>query len=140
MVIKTALRLISFTFLAIVFAQSSNSANEGEDALALFGAKTSNLPPGPPLMTNIAGRERVSLNGPWNVIVDEHDIGAKGLFGGAYYEVPVPGTGMELVEFSFDPRRQLRVPGDWNTQDDRLFRYRNAVWYQRSFDLAPEAG
>jgi beta-glucuronidase len=140
MTIKAPLRLIFLTFLAIVFAQSTSAADEHEEGLALFGAKTRNLPPGPPLITNIAGRTRTSLNGPWQVVVDEHDIGSKGLFGGAYYEVPAPGTGMELVEFSFDPRRQLNVPGDWNTQDDRLFRYRNAVWYQRSFDLSPESG
>jgi beta-glucuronidase len=126
-------------FLATTPADRASAAEE-EGGLALFGARSADLPPAPPLMTNVAGRERVSLNGAWNVIVDEHDMGAKGLFGGAYYEVPSPATGMELVEHSFDPRRQLQVPGDWNTQDDRLFRYRNAVWYQRTFDLAPEPG
>jgi beta-glucuronidase len=140
MIINTALRLISVTFFMVLLAQTSSAANEGAEGLALFGAETLDLPPGPPLMTNITGRDRVSLNGPWNIVVDEHDIGSKGLFGGAYYDVPAPQTGMELVEFSFDARRQLNVPGDWNTQDERLFRYRNAVWYQRSFDLAPQVG
>ena len=29
----------------------------------------------------------------------------------------------------------LAAPGDWNTRDERLFRYRDIVWYQRDFDL-----
>jgi beta-glucuronidase len=92
------------------------------------------------LLANLSGRERRSLNGAWNIIVDEHDMGAKGLFGGAFCDVPVPGTGMELIDHSFESRRQLQVPEDSNTQDERLFRYRNVVWRQRSFDLAPEQG
>ncbi len=132
-----ALRLMGSLLLALAIAAPVSATEDEEPGLAIFGAASGNLPPGPPLMTNIGGRERVSLNGAWNVIVDEHDMGAKGLFGGAFYEVPPPRTGMELVEHSFDSRRQLQVPGDWNTQDDRLFRYRGAVWYQRTFDLAP---
>ncbi len=122
-----------------VFLKAEES--EGEpDVTALFGGQIKNLAPPAPLMTNIAGRDTVSLNGAWNVVVDEHDIGAKGLFGSAYYDVPEPLTGMELVEFSFDPRRQLQVPGDWNSQDARLFRYRDPVWYQRDFELEKQAG
>lgn len=47
---------------------------------------------------------------------------------------------MELVEFSFDPRRQLQVPGDWNTQDEQLFRYRDVVWYQRNVEMDKRPG
>lgn len=93
-----------------------------------------------PLMTNVAGRGRVSLNGAWNVVVDEHNAGERGLLGGAYYAPIPPLTGMELVEHSFDERRRLRVPGDWNTQDDRLFRYRGVVWYQRGVSLDKKPG
>jgi beta-glucuronidase len=114
--------------------------NEEDDVLSLFGAPAPELPASPPLMTNVHGRDVHSLNGAWNVIVDEHDLGARGLFGGAYYVPPAPQTGMELVEFSFDARRQLQVPGDWNSQDERLYRYRDIVWYQRDFDLQPEPG
>ncbi len=78
------------------------------------------------------------LNGWWNIIVDEQGLGDIGLFGGPYYREPRPGTGMELVEHRFDAGRQLRVPGDWNTQEERLFRYRGVVWYQRDFELQKE--
>ncbi len=113
---------------------------EKRDITELFGGLIKDLPLPQPLMTNVAGRERTSLNGPWNIVVDEHSIGAQGLFGTAYY-TPVPElTGMELVEFSFDPRRQLQVPGEWNTQDERLFRYRDVVWYQRNVALDKQQG
>ncbi len=118
------------------------AGEEGEkrDITELFGGLIKDLPPTQPLMTNVAGRERNSLNGPWNIVVDEHGIGAQGLFGLAYYTPPPELTGMELVEFSFDPRRQLQVPGEWNTQDDRLFRYRDVVWYQRNVKLKKKEG
>ncbi len=110
------------------------------DITDLFGGVTEDLAPPQPLITNLAGRERISLNGPWNVVVDEHAIGARGLFGLAYYDLPPETSGMELIEFSFDERRQLQVPGDWNTQDERLFRYRDVVWYQRDFELQKSEG
>lgn len=113
----------------------SEERGEQRDITELFGGLIKDLPAPQPLMANVSGRARQSLNGDWNIVVDEHSIGAQGLFGTAYY-TPVPElTGMELVEFSFDPRRQLRVPGDWNTQDERLFRYRDVVWYQRNVKL-----
>ena len=80
------------------------------------------------------------MNGHWNIIVDEHQLGDRSIFGGAYHELPRTQTGMELVEHSFDARRTLRVPGDWNTQDSRLFRYRGVVWYQQSLELDKQAG
>lgn len=127
--------------LALLLPLHGVHASEAQDgALSLFGAPAPALPASQPLMTNVHGRDRQSLNGAWNIVVDEHDMGARGLFGGAYYVPPIPQTGMELVEFSFDPRRQLQVPGDWNSQAAGLDRYRDIVWYQRDFDLVPEAG
>jgi beta-glucuronidase len=133
-------RLIPILFLLLLAVQPAGASEEDDGLMALFGAPIPPLPATSPLMTNVQGRQIQSLNGQWNVIVDEHDIGERGLFGGAYYAPPQPESGMELVEFSFDPRRQLQVPGDWNSQDDRLFRYRKIVWYQRNLDLVPEAG
>jgi beta-glucuronidase len=123
-----------------LLAASPAEEVEAPDISALFGGQTTALASPPPLMTNVTGRDSTSLNGAWNIIVDEHGMGDVGLFGGAFFEPPAPLTGMELVEFSFDPRRQLQVPGDWNTQDQRLFRYRDTLWYQRNFKLAREDG
>ena len=133
-------RLMPLLFLSVLPVQFSQASEEPPDLMALFSAATPALPATAPLMTNLPGRNKTSLNGAWNIIVDEHDIGAKGLFGPAFYIVPTPQTGMELVEFSFDERRQLQVPGDWNSQDERLFRYREIVWYQRDFDVVAQPG
>lgn len=106
----------------------------------LFGGVIEDLAAPAPLMANVQGRGSTSLNGKWHIVVDEHSIGAKGLFGKAYFEEPDPLTGMALVEFSFDERRQLEVPGDWNSQDERLFRYRDVVWYQRNVEVEKREG
>ncbi len=132
----TALLIMSLSAQLLQAAESEKESG----LMALFGASVPSLPPNAPLMSNLEGREKTSLNGAWNIVVDEHNMGDRGLFGGAYYALPQEQTGMELVEFGFDSRRQLQVPGDWNSQDERLFRYRGVVWYQRAVDLKPEAG
>tara|TARA_R110002049_G_scaffold73329_27_gene189699 strand:- start:1886 stop:3940 length:2055 start_codon:yes stop_codon:yes gene_type:complete len=136
--------MIKFTFLtaALVFAGLTVGAEtEGADEeKGLFEWSEKEYASPAPLMSNSAGRSRVSLNGAWNILVDEHEIGERGLLGGAYHAPVPPLTGMELVEHSFDERRQLNVPGDWNTQDDHLFRYRGVVWYQRNVTLNKKAG
>jgi len=116
-------------------------AAEKEDAglFETLRAKLADLPAPAPLIANVADRETQSLNGKWNVIVDEHEWGDKGLFGGTYFDpTPLDDTGMQLREFAFNAGRQLNVPGDWNTQDATLFRYRGVVWYQRTFDVKKE--
>lgn len=105
------------------------------DIATLFGAASKTLETSSALINNIKGRESRSLNGKWAIIVDEHRLGERGLFGGGMQVPPKPLTGMELVEHSFDSRRELSVPGDWNTQDNRLFRYRDVVWYQRNVNV-----
>lgn len=140
MPVATLVRVVLLPLPLLCAALLAHASDDEEDMLSLFGAPAPELPLAQALMNNVHGRDVQSLNGDWNIIVDEHDLGARGLFGGAYYVPPASQTGMELVEFSFDPRRQLQVPGDWNTQDERLYRYRDIVWYQRNFELIPEAG
>ncbi|MFA5257434.1 MAG: glycoside hydrolase family 2 TIM barrel-domain containing protein [Opitutales bacterium] len=38
------------------------------------------------------------------------------------------------MEYRFDDAITLKVPGDWNSQDDKLFYYESSVWYRRVFD------
>jgi len=83
---------------------------------------------------------RQPLNGDWNIIVDEHEFGAGGFPSNSYYEALKEfENGLRLREHSFDARRQLRVPGDWNTQDERLFHYRGVFWNQRYFDTEKDS-
>jgi beta-glucuronidase len=93
-----------------------------------------------PLITNINGREHISLDGQWQVIVDPYDVGAvdyhaQPLRGNsAFYKNYKPQSKSELVEYDFDNSGQLRVPGDWNTQRESLLFYEGSVWYKRTFD------
>ena len=93
-----------------------------------------------PLITNIPNRDIQSLNGNWNVVIDKLGLGERGIFGDGYYANVKQQSGMELIEYSFDERQQLQVPGDWNSQQERLFFYDGSVWYQRSFAVEPERG
>ncbi|NHN35785.1 beta-glucuronidase [Pseudomaricurvus alcaniphilus] len=124
--------LIGSVCTAVQAAQTEEDRGLFETLLA----KGAELPAPAPLLTNITSRTTQSLNGKWNVVVDEHEWGDKAIFAGTYYDpTPLDGTGMQLKEFAFNEGRQLNVPGDWNTQDDTLFRYRGVVWYQRTFDV-----
>lgn len=93
--------------------------------------------------TNIPGRTSFSLNGKWNYIVDPYETG--------YYDYryqpidqnPNPGSGYfldqhqtdktQLIEYDFDKCPTLMVPGDWNSQDDKLFYYEGTIWYRKVF-------
>jgi beta-glucuronidase len=77
-----------------------------------------------PLITNIEGRHRIDLNGRWQTIIDPYETGyydyryqpsANGFFKNAK-----PKSPGDLVEYDFDASPQLNVPGDWNSQDQKL--------------------
>jgi len=103
----------------------------------------------PPLIQNAASRVALSLDGKWNVIVDPYENGyydyrhepydAATPPRGGYFLDRKPASKSELVEYDFDTSPTLTVPGDWNSQDDKLFYYEGSVWYRRKFDFAPAA-
>src|ERR1700750_821915 len=82
---------------------------------------------------NASARQALSLNGRWQVIVDPYDNGylnyrlehfdALPKADGAYFEDRKPATPGELVEYDFDRSPVLNVPGDWNSQWEKLFYY-----------------
>ena len=97
-----------------------------------------------PQIANILGRQTTSLNGTWNYIVDVQEEG--------YYDYRMtpmrngffinakPRHPEDLIEYDFDKAETMQIPGDWNTQDQRLFFYEGTVWLKRSFEFHPEAG
>ena len=96
------------------------------------------------ILHNVYARNHTLLNGRWQVIVDPFDAGyydyrlnesADGFFKNAK-----PRNKADHVEYDFTDAETLMVPGDWNTQSDRLFFYEGSVWYKRDFSYAKKAG
>ncbi|MFA5834350.1 MAG: glycoside hydrolase family 2 TIM barrel-domain containing protein [Bacteroidota bacterium] len=98
-----------------------------------------------PLLINVYNRTVKSLSGQWNYIVDPYENGfynyryepyenSKNPGKGAFFLNAKPIDKTELVEYDFDKSDTIAVPGDWNTQKEKLFYYEGTVWYKKSFD------
>jgi beta-glucuronidase len=90
------------------------------------------------LIANTNARTTISLNGPWQTIVDPYESGFydyryKPIENG-YFKNAKPKTKSDLIEYDFDTSPSLQVPGDWNSQTDQLFFYEGSVWYRKTFD------
>ncbi len=100
-----------------------------------------------PAIHNVDGRTTVSLDGTWNAIVDPYE---NGYYNYRMQPMPTPSTFFadrhfyenptRLIEYDFDAAGTLEVPGDWNTQREKLYYYEGTVWYRRLFDAAPQPG
>ncbi|MBO4810087.1 MAG: beta-glucuronidase [Prevotella sp.] len=90
-----------------------------------------------PQLQNVLARQTTSLNGPWHYIIDVQEEG--------YYDYRMnptrwgffrnakPQKPEDLIEYDFDKAAVMQVPGDWNTQDERLFFYEGTVWFMKRF-------
>jgi beta-glucuronidase len=97
-----------------------------------------------PAMQNVYARTSQTLDGKWHVIVDPYENGAYNYRRDPLDAAPNPTSGYfldrkpadrtELVEYDFDSSPTLMVPGDWNSQEDKLFWYEGTVWYRTRFD------
>ena len=97
-----------------------------------------------PQVANILGRQTTSLNGTWHYIVDVQEEGyydyrMKPMRNGFFINAK-PQRPEDLIEYDFDKAETMQIPGDWNTQDQRLFFYEGTVWLKRSFEFHPETG
>jgi len=91
-----------------------------------------------PLITNVEGRHTIDLNGRWQTIIDPYETGYYDYrylpSTDGYFKNAKPKSPSDLVEYDFDTSAQLNVPGDWNSQDQKLLFYEGTVWYKKSFD------
>ena len=106
---------------------------------ALFTCMAQNSMP-----ASAIGRQTTSLNGDWNYIVDIQEEG--------YYDYRMnenrwgfflnakPSRPEDLIEYDFDLSPTMKVPGDWNTQDERLFFYEGCIWLKRNFKHTKTTG
>lgn len=99
---------------------------------------------------NIQGRNIQSLNGKWNYIIDPYENGyydyrhqpydqSKTGTGGFFYDREQKDKA-ELIEYSFSGSPQMNVPGDWNSQSEKLELYEGTIWLRKKFDSKPEKG
>ena len=95
-----------------------------------------------PQIGNILARQKISLNGKWNYIVDVQEEGyydyrmnptPNGFFLNAKPQKPE-----DLIEYDFDKSPDMEIPSDWNTKDEKLFFYEGTVWFKKSFNYTPK--
>ncbi|WP_321332558.1 glycoside hydrolase family 2 TIM barrel-domain containing protein [uncultured Bacteroides sp.] len=102
------------------------------------------LPQNSTSLQNVYARQVTSLNGSWKAIIDPFDNGyydyrlAENPNG--FFKNQKAQNKSDLVEYNFDTAQQLSVPGDWNTQDDKLFYYEGSVWYKKDFKYTKKTG
>ncbi|MEJ2239727.1 MAG: DUF5009 domain-containing protein, partial [Gemmatimonadales bacterium] len=84
-----------------------------------------------------------SLDGAWHTIIDPYENGFYNYryeeSTDGYFRNRKPESVRDLIEYDFDASGVLNVPGDWNSQHERLFFYEGTIWYKKSFayDLDP---
>ncbi|RZJ65755.1 MAG: beta-glucuronidase [Flavobacterium sp.] len=101
------------------------------------------------LLINAYNRAAQSLNGDWNYIVDPYENGYYNYryepydkqakpSKSAFFMDAKPDDKSELLEYDFDKSPTMKVPGDWNTQEEKLFYYEGTVWFRKTFDFKPK--
>lgn len=90
-----------------------------------------------PLIGAAPVREQWSLNGKWHYIVDAYEGGSFGF--SPVWRDAKPQSKSDRVEYDFDKSPTLWVPGDWNSQSERLFYYEGTIWYRQQFETPDEA-
>ena len=109
--------------------------------LLMLFFKVFTLAHGQSIITNVDNRNSQSLNGQWDIIVDPLEQGyynfhlkefAEGAKKGFFSDATTKDK-TELLEYSFDTSEKLHVPGDWNSQKEKLFLYEGVIWYRKKF-------
>jgi len=110
-------------------SQGYNPRPQGRTTAAPVAAATE---AGSILLTNIPGRQRRSLNGAWQALIDPNADGI-GQWKSVWKDRVASGK-TEFIEYGFDDANTLQVPGDFNTQRPELFYLEGSVWYRKTFD------
>ena len=85
---------------------------------------------------NIKARNIYNLDGRWHYIIDPYKTGE----GSKFYLNRKQQSKSELIEYDFSAAPTLQVPGDWNSQDEKLLYYEGTVWYEHDFYVQPKTG
>ncbi|MHB8579370.1 MAG: glycoside hydrolase family 2 protein [Ignavibacteriaceae bacterium] len=94
-------------------------------------------------LINITGRNIISLDGEWQIIVDPYEAGFYDYrhkeSSDGFFRNEIQHDKTRLIEYKFTPEHQLKVPGDWNSQDPKLFYYEGTIWYKKDFKINSES-
>ena len=118
-----------YLLLAILF---SNSYSQHLSAQGILSEPVSvnSIGGGQSRLGNIPGRKTISLNGKWQTIIDQTDIGNGWL---AIWKDQKAKGKSDFYEYSFDGGNLLDVPGDFNSQLPEMNFFEGTVWYKRTF-------
>ena len=99
-------------------------------------------------LQNIYGRNVLSLNGRWSYIIDPYEMGyydyrhmpfdQSESGKGGFYDDRKPRDKTDWVEYGFDGGPTMKVPGDWNSQAEKLQFYEGTVWLRQTFLADPK--
>lgn len=133
--------LISALLWALSLPGIAVAADTEEEEPAPFVTPALEVPdPDPAVMGWVDSRSVTSLNGSWKLLVDPMKVGTPGGFFGGWATTRTPVDDFQLLEYSYNDAADIRVPGDFNSQREDLFFYRDTVWYQRFFDVQLQPG
>ena len=102
----------------------------------LFISIISNVTAQANFIQNIKARNIYNLDGRWHYIVDPYKTGE----GSKFYLNKKQQSKSDLIEYNFDAASTLAVPGDWNSQNEKLLYYEGVVWYEHDFYIQPKTG
>jgi beta-glucuronidase len=101
-------------------------------------------------LQNIYGRSHLSLNGRWSYIIDPYETGyydyrhvpfdASASGKGGFYDERKPKDKSDWVEYDFDRAPTMKIPGDWNSQAEKLQLYEGTLWLRQVFEAQPVQG
>jgi beta-glucuronidase len=135
---------------AVFAAQSTQAAEPVDVQLAGQPATAVHASSLMPQVQNIYGRTHISLDGRWSYIIDPYENGyydyrhmpfdqsASGK--GGFYDDRKPKDKTDWVEYDFDRAPTMKVPGDWNSQAEKLQLYEGTVWLRQVFQVDPKPG
>lgn len=96
------------------------------------------------VLQNVYSRQHQTLNGSWNHIVDPYDNGyydyRMNVTKNGFFKNQKARNVSDIVEYNFDTAPLIMVPGDWNTQSDKLFFYEGSIWYKKDFNFEVKKG
>lgn len=125
--------------LAVEDTTHTDASAGDREAANPFASKDVHYRPADPALGFVDARETTDLNGAWRVVIDPMSVGEPGSIFGGFENNRQAQSDMDLIEYNFETSQQMRVPGDFNTQDERLFFYQGQVWYFRTFEASPAA-